>query len=615
MNGVVGYYRPGETVKPAVVRPLFARIKHRGDDGGLWCDGPVGLGHRTSNTGAGTNAAGPFVTADGRLAIVGDLRLDNRNELFEQLDLTGTRANVPDSQLALAAYREWGESCPEHLLGAFVFVVYDEQAGRLFCARDHLGVKPLYYCYENGQFAFGSELRPVLAAESASRTINEDRIAAYLLGDFSDEQATFYEDVRRLPPGHVLTVTTETAQTQEYWSPTPKDELSLPSDEAYAKRFRELFVEAVRCRLRGTGPVGTMLSGGLDSSSITCVAAELTDQPVHAVSAVFDEVPASDEQEYAEAVRDSAALDSHIVRADTISPLENLDDLLERYQEPFYAPNLYIHRHLYRVASEQGAGIVLDGLNGDPVVSHGIDFLPELVASGRWITLTREINALARRMNGLTRWRLLLSAIGPHTPAPAKWLWHRLRGNIDSQESISLFTPEFADRINAANRTSETENSGSRTERESHADRLSRGVIPFRLEVADVAAAMHGVEPRYPFLDRRLVEFCLSLPPEQKLRNGWTRHVLRRAMEEYLPQKVQWREGKANLAPGFNRGLERFERNRLERLLVTDPGPLDQYVDLTVVNDAFDRLFDGGDHSDALIVWKASTLRAWLEAQ
>lgn len=615
MNGIVGCYRPGETVKPVDVRPLFDHIEHRGDNGGLWCDGPVGLGRRSSDTVAKIDATGPLVAADGQLVIVGDLRLDNRSELFDRLDLTGIQSNIPDSQLALAAYREWGESCPKYLVGVFALVIYDAQAGRLFCARDHMGVKPFYYCYENGQFVFGSELRAVLAAEPASRTINEERIMAYLLGDFSDEQTTFYEDVQRLPPGHVLTVTAGTARTQEYWTPTPKDELSLGSDEAYAERFRELFVEAVRCRLRGRGPVGTMLSGGLDSSSITCVAAELTDRPVHSVSAVFDEVPVSDEREYADAVRERASVDSHVVRADAISPLKDLDDLLERYQEPFYAPNLYIHRGLYRAASEQGAEIILDGLNGDPVVSHGIDFLPELVASGRLVTLSREINALVRRKDGLMRRRLLLRAVGPHTPAPAKWLWHRLRGNTASQEVPSLLASEFADRMNAMDRISDTGNNSFRTEQERHADRLSRGVIPFRLEVADVAAAMQGIEPRYPFLDRRLVEFCLSLPPEQKLRNGWTRYVLRRAMDGYLPRKVQWREGKANLAPGFNHSLKRFEHDRLERLLVTDPGPLDRYVDLSVVNDALDRLFEGGDHGDALTVWKASTLRAWLNTQ
>jgi asparagine synthase (glutamine-hydrolysing) len=169
--------------------------------------------------------------------------------------------------------------------------------------------------------------------------------------------------------------------------------------------------------------------------------------------------------------------------------------------------------------------------------------------------------------------------------------------------------------MNTPDRTSDTENNGFRTEQETHADRLSRGVIPFRLEVADVAAAMQGIEPRYPFLDRRLVEFCLSLPPEQKLRNGWTRYVLRQAMDGYLPQKVQWREGKANLAPGFNHGLRRYEHDRLKRLLVTDPGPLNRYVDLSVVHDALDQLFDGGDHGDALSVWKASILRAWLNTQ
>jgi asparagine synthase (glutamine-hydrolysing) len=186
------------------------------------------------------------------------------------------QGEVSDSQLILAAYIKWGEDCPQHLLGDFIFVIWDGHKQQLFCARDHFGVKPFYYHYAAGKrFAFATEIKAVLGLPDVPRQLNEVRVAEHLLELNEDPTITLYEDILRLPAAHSMTVSRKGIQQQRYWSLDPTRELRLGSDEEYAQKFREIFTEAVRCRLRSAFPVGSTLSGGLDSSSIVCVARKL----------------------------------------------------------------------------------------------------------------------------------------------------------------------------------------------------------------------------------------------------------------------------------------------------------------------------------------------------
>jgi asparagine synthase (glutamine-hydrolysing) len=194
--------RDGGTVDRDVFRAALDAIDHRGPDGcGSWRDGPVALGHQQlQSTPESRVDDQPY--RDGDLVVTADARLDNRDELFGALDIFPTGGPVPDSHLLLEAYREWGAHCVDHLVGAFAFAVWDEAAGQLFCARDHLGVKPLYYAHAGDTFAAASEVKALLTHPAVATTLDEAKIGDFLLNVWDNKERTYYEAVSRLPPAH-----------------------------------------------------------------------------------------------------------------------------------------------------------------------------------------------------------------------------------------------------------------------------------------------------------------------------------------------------------------------------------------------------------------------------
>lgn len=588
----------------------------------MWRNGLIALGHRMLlTTLESVEETLPLADGTGCLALTADARIDNREELIARLYPDDRPPeHVTDSALILRAYETWDDKCPEKLVGDFAFALWDGRKQRLFCARDAMGVKPFYYYCSARLFAFASEIKALLCLPQVPRRLNEVRVAEYLVSFLEDKVVTFYRHIFRLPPGHCMTVSREGVSARLYWALDSSHELRLGSDDEYAEAFREVFVRAVRCRLRSRGPVGAMLSGGLDSSSICCTARRLLEadgaSPLYTVSAIFDDVPACDERPFIRAVLDQGGYEPAYVRADQLGPLADLDRVLWHEDEAFYAPNLFIHWGLYRSAHRQGVRVLLDGLDGDTTVSHGFPRLIELAYSGRWLTLVSEAAALSGFLETpLSRivWRQVVRPLMPDSVC--RLWWYLRRGSGQPVIAESAINRDFARRIGLAERIKALQArriTPAHAAREHHLRGLSSGIVPFVLEVADRAAAAFGVEPRYPFFDQRLAAFCLSLPGEQKLRQGWTRAVMRHAMVNILPEAVRLRKSKSDLSANFTRGLLIFERPRLEDVIFNNPTAIEPYVDLPALRDAYDRFVSKGVHDDALVVWKAVTLGLWL---
>ena len=237
-------------------------------------------------------------------------------------------------------------------------------------------------------FAFASEPKAVLEVEGVSDALDDLAVAEHLLVPVREDiTRTFFRDVRALAPAHTATAGEGDIQTRRYWALDPEREVRLPSDAAYAEAFRDLFEEAVRCRLRSATPASAMVSGGLDSSSIASVAAALG-QPPPAYSAVYPDVPASDESAYIDAVVREYDLPSHRLRATDASPLAPVEALQWHTDRPLSGGNLYVNWHLYGAASADGSRAVLDGFDGDTTVSHGMGYFNELRHRGRYLALT-----------------------------------------------------------------------------------------------------------------------------------------------------------------------------------------------------------------------------------
>ncbi len=618
MSAIAGIYLlDGGLVDQEDLERMVARIAHRGLDGeGCWINGTVGLGHRLLNTTPESiHEKQPVVDAMGQLAITADARIDNRDELIGSLGIDGhVKRRITDAALILRAYEKWGEDCPAKLLGDFAFAIWDGREHRFFCARDHFGVKPFYYYHRSGSaFVFGSEIKALLCIPEVPRRLNETRVAEYLVPMLEDEAITFYQEIFRLPPGHSMTLSAEKVSVRPYWFLDPSRELRLRSDEEYAEAFRELFTEAVRCRLRSAFPVGSLLSGGLDSSSIVCVARKLLpahgNTQLHTFSAIYDEVQECDERPFIKAVLAQNGLKPHYVHADRLSPLTDLDRVFYHQDEPFWVPNLFMFwGGLYSTAHGQGVRVLLDGMDGDTTVSHGLAYLEELARSGRWVALAKEVTRLGQRFNRAPWWFLWRYILNPLIPEPIRKAWRSWDGG-------AVMNREFARHVGLPDRAQMLRRHmprRARISREGHWRELTSGLNAYALEVLDKAASAFSIEPRYPFFDKRLAEFCLALPPEQKLYQGWNRVVMRRAMEKILPEEVRWRGGKADLSPNFTRGLLAFERGILEDVILRNPQVILPYVDTSQLREAYKRYLAGTGYKDALTIWKTVTLALWL---
>lgn len=630
MSGIAGLYRgDGQPADHRGVERMVAALAHRGSDAaGVWCDGAMALGQTARwTTPEARHERLPLTAGAHQLTITADARLDNRRELTALLGIVGSpAAEIGDGELILRAYERWGADCVGKLVGDFAFAVWDDRTQTLFCARDHIGVKPFYYYEAPGLVLFASEIKALLTSPAVPYRLNALRVADHLAGLFDDPAITFYRDICRLPPGHTLTANRAGTRVAPYWSLDPARELALGSDEAYTEAFRECFTEAVRCRLRG-GSVGCLLSGGLDTSSIVATARLIRGNAGHesldTFSAIFPGLPPADlekidERAFIDAVVGQGGLEAHYVHGDLLSPLNDVDRALWHLDEAFAAPNLYLHWALYGAARSRGVRALLDGIDGDTTVSHGLEYLAELTRGAKVVTLSRELRALSRRYNKPARrlfWRFGVQTLVPEAV-------HRVAGFIRGRKTPgwmanTVMKPEFARRVGIVERVEASERmrrQPARSGREAHWRGMSSGLIPYALEIADKAAAAFGIEPRYPFLDRRLMELCLALPADQKLRDGWTRAVLRRAMGGILPEKVRWRPGKANLSPNFKRRLLTGDGGVLREVVLGQSEVIEEYVDILALRRAYERYAaDPTSEVDALTVYSAVVLALWLQ--
>ena len=643
MSAIFGIYYPeGCPATQSELEQMAESLNHRGPDGsGLWMDGPAGLGHQMLwTTPESLYERLPMVGKTGHLVITADARIDNREELIGLLKLEGRAySEISDSEIILAAYEEWGEACPEKLLGDFAFAIWDSLKQSLFCARDHFGIKPFYYHATKESLYFASEIKGLLCMPRVSRRLNETMVAEHLTTAFTDREITFYKDILRLPPSHRMSVSREGIRLESYWYLNPFLEQRLGSNEDYAEAFRDLFSEAVRCRLRSAFPVGSMLSGGLDSSSITCMARKLLDEEgkgrLLTFSAVFDEIKQCDERPFINAVLDKYELDPHFLKGDRLGPLTDLDRVLWHEDKPVFGPNLFLRWGLYGTACKQGVRAILDGFDGDGVVSYGLGYLDELARAGRWLTLALEVKAVSKNF-GHPPWKPFINYLRFYGINPViskskilrtlRRIWrsmNRRDARIGTQstkqaERFPLLNPDFVRRTDLEQRYKawrKTQPLSARSERERHYRTLTQDALPLALETLDSISSAFSIETRYPFWDKRLVEFCLALPPEQKLNRGFNRIVMRRAMNSILPPQIQWRGSKTNFTPVFHNGLLSFDRDRLDGAISDGQKEIEEYVNMVALRDLYSRIVCGQSpdlDKDLLAFWRVASLVLWM---
>ena len=621
MSAITGiYHLNGEHLDSSLVSRMTGALAHRGPDGcNTWQAGPVGLGHcMLRTTPESLHEHLPLSSDDGILTITADARIDNRDELLSDLHLNQESGIIPDSSLILYAYQHWGESCVDHLLGDFAFVIWDAHKQLLFCARDHMGLKPFYYFRSDECFAFASEIKTLFFVPGIPREVNEKALAFLLAEIYDDPAITSYLHIHRLPAASAMTVSLSGIRIHRYWSLDPHREIHFGTDEEYEDAFRTIFTEAVRCRMRSAFPIGSELSGGLDSSSVVCVARHLLHQeknecqirPLHTFSAVFDEVTECDERTYIQYVLAGGDLTPHFIYPEQISPLYDREHRIPQNEEPSLSATSYVYSTIYQTARNTGVRVVLSGEWGDVIVSHGTGALLDFVVGGKLLRAIREIIGLSKNFDEKKRtiiWNDILFPLLPHV----------IRQHYDrNSHSIQWIQEDFADRTGLVEHRSHLQETAlkPKTSREHHFSDLTSIPISLGMEAIDKTAAAHSIESRFPFLDLRVIEFCLALPPEQRIRHGYTRIIEREGLAVYLPPEIRHRTSKAIADPYIKFGLIKFEEKNLKNLLFCHPDVLRSYVDLDFIQEVYRKLM-AGTSVNIRPLWQTVILALWLREE
>lgn len=516
-----------------------------------------------------------------------------------------------DAEYILEAYLRRGERCLEELLGDFAFAIWDPRAQKLVCARDRFGVRPFHYHFAPGnRFLFASNVRAIIGDPQVPYALNEGRIADFLVPELEwiDLTSTFFKDVYRLPPAHMIVVTANGVEISEYWTPEPGPTLHYSTDEEYCEAFLEIFSRAIGERRRGEEDrVGSMLSGGMDSGSIVAVA-----NPISTYSLARVRSAACDESERIYATLDHLGLRGTQLIADDVKDLA--DDLGDDLDEPFDGEFLFL-RALYDAARRDGCHVVLDGAAGDVVFNEG-NYILRLLRRGRLLRAWRETagaQAYRQQASVLPAYlRLLRNALLPET---IRQLARPARQRRAAQDFVnaSLISPEFAQRVDIDTRFERMAETFSGIRRDDvareHMLKIRPNLTAGRERYARIAAAA-GVTAADPYTDLRVVQFCAQLPDALRARNGWPKYLLRIAMDGHLPECVRWGRGKPHIGWLYNRTF--LEREKARGLLAVEPlqKALGNYVDPVAVSRAWQDWRNGGSHE---WVHSACILARWLE--
>jgi len=521
-------------------------------------DADLVLGHRRlAIIDVSPGGHGPMASADGRSWITYNGEIFNYIELREELRARGHAFRTSsDTEVLLAAYAEWGEDLLSRLNGMWAFALYDAARSVLFCARDRFGVKPFHYFWDGEVFAFASEIKGLLAHPRVSRRPDEGTVRSFLAAESVDDgERTFYEGVRRLRGGHALTLDLRgRALSVRSWYRLPDPEpRSLLNGE-----LRDLLSDSVRLRLRSDVAVGTCLSGGLDSSSLVALTAQLHEGGGHRLSfsVLYPDDRKLDESAFVSAVASATRVDSRRATPTGAELLRDLPALVRAQDEPFPSLGPYSQWRVMQLAREAGVTVLLDGQGADEVFG-GYHYqlgpaLAEIAGTDGLLSALRAARAAARGTGRSLGF--LLALLAYHRLPIPEALGDRARAGASTNAALpeAVQDPEWLRRVGPAPRGRHLPHASLKDERRAA---LLETSLPALLRYEDRSSMAFSIEARTPYLDYRLVELALALPARDLIKDGWTKAPLRDAMRGLVPESVRLRRDKLGFASPQERWL------------------------------------------------------------
>ncbi|WP_377644327.1 asparagine synthase (glutamine-hydrolyzing) [Oryzobacter terrae] len=614
MCGIAGYHGLPED------RALLTRMndcqQHRGPDGeGIVTDGACGLAHRRLSIIDVAHGQQPMETADGRYVIAYNGEVYNYLDLRSDLQAQGrTFVTDSDTEVVLQAFAQWGPEAFDRFNGMFGLAIWDRRDQRLTLARDHFGIKPLYVArvpHPEGDgevLLFSSEIKPILASGLYDKKVNERSVYRYLrFRAHEDGTETFFDGIERLAPGEMLTADATGVQRRMFTR--LKEELlelasvQRPYDAAAAAEYKRRLVESVRLRLQSEVPVGTSLSGGLDSSAVAVIINQLLDEgdslSLSAVgarqntfSAVF---PGSinDEERYVDDVLDicTGHVESHKIKPTADEFKADLLDFVRTQEEPLISSGPYAQFQVMREATRH-VTVLLDGQGADEMMAGYIPYyavyLRQLRAQGAAVAaaeLAKSLDVLYR----LGRFKLKAKV--------------RLKKSVPTTQ---LMDAAFVRAHSGEKYASEGANLKKRL-----VEDLFHNSLPSLLRYEDKNTMRFSLEGRVPFLDKEVVKFVFSLSDEAIIKDGWNKRVLRDATRGLLPESINRRRNKIGFTTPQVEWFMRL-KNHFYNIFLSESFANRPYVNQTEVIAAFEGWIKGANDVDTMTFWRLINLELWL---
>jgi asparagine synthase (glutamine-hydrolysing) len=550
--GVALSSRSGAEVERSTIERMRDVITHRGPDGaGLFLQGRIGLGHRRLSIVDPAAGQQPMASDDGAIQIVYNGEVYNHPEISRRLEAEGHHYHTHcDTESVLKLYEEHGSQTPTHLRGMFAFAIWDQKRETLFIARDRFGVKPLYYAVtDDGSLYFGSEIKSILASGAISGTFDQTSLPEYLSSHSTFGTGTMFRGIQRLEAGHTLTWRDGVITIEKYWDLSFAHEGEDTRDEAEViAQYDEMFREAVRMRLMADVPLGTFLSGGIDSAAITAVMASLIDEPVRTFSVAFAERDAN-ELEYARMVAKKFGTEHREVIVSAAEFWDALPQMIWQEDEPIAHPSsipLYFvsklaAEHVKVVLTGEGSDEVLGGYNRYRMTMYNMRFgsaYERMMPDGGRSLIRGAIDSLPRG----SRIRQKLDRTFLTLPADITTLYMDNFAVFSRQRLDGLWSPAMREKLGQLSPYVTAEQYYASSDAHSMLNKLlyvdTKTYLHELLMKQDQMSMAASIESRVPFLDHKLVEFAARMPESMKVRGMTTKYVLRRIMTGVLPPEI-----------------------------------------------------------------------------
>lgn len=551
-----------------------------------------------------------------QFCLTADAIIDNRQELMELLHIK--EQIITDSQLILASYIRWKDECVHYLLGDYAFAIWDRKEKRLFCVRDHVGKRTLYYEHSKGKISFSTILKPLVNLQGKRKKLNEKWLTDFLALESVTQEVeidkTLYEGINQLPPGHYLVFDQNAMTLKRYWHPECVKKIKLESDEAYEEAFRKVFDEAVRCRIRSCGKIGIMLSSGLDSTAVGAVAAQMlaiqgknleafTEIPVSKYKSDLSKSVIVNEKSYVEEMaKQYPNIHNHFSSYDEHNSYKDIEAAINELERPYKAvENIYWITSLTKEAAANGCKVLLDGQFGNYTISQGyaLTYWHTLFKSFHWFELMKEIKAFGRKMH-IGR-KYLYKVL-------FKTYWQDLKRifQVNKRQLSKIVNKDLASKWCSFSRIKKK---GFKDEESRLYDYKKQNEMITNLILLSYLGCMEtntslvdGLLRRDPTRDKRVIEFCMSIPASQYVHRGEERSLIRRAMKGDVPDciRLNFRSRGRQAADWRYRLIPHQEEIAREIEKIIEDRKIQKYIDKETIENYLRKLKAGIDQQQIL---------------